>query len=222
MFLFQEVVKQLQAKAKQMKEIIAQKNKEVQAKLKRKDQLLAQNIEFELEIKKFSHEIKDLTAACKASKHREQEYSKKIDKNNAYMKQGEELSSKEGQDLERKIKVAQEKKHKLERVINTQAQAMFEVEEKKFQEIVRKQDIVRIDREKLVAMISELDEKKEHALKLAMKQVSKDFGSIFATLLPGANAKLVPMQGPKFLQGLEVSKNTQLVFKCKVILFYLV
>lgn len=129
------------------------------------------------------------------------------------MKQGEELSSKEGQDLERKIKVAQEKKLKLGRVINTEAQAMFEVEEKKFQDIVRKQGIVKIDRKKLVAMMTELDEKKEQALKLAMEQVSKDFGSIFATLLPGANAKLVPTQGNKFLQGLEVSKITDLFWK---------
>lgn len=41
-------------------------------------------------------------------------------------------------------------------------------------------------------------------MKLAFEQVSKDFGSIFATLLPGANAKLAALQGKSILQGLEV------------------
>ena len=35
-------------------------------------------------------------------------------------------------------------------------------------------------------------------------QVNKDFGSIFSTLLPGANAKLQPPDGRDVLDGLEV------------------
>lgn len=34
-------------------------------------------------------------------------------------------------------------------------------------------------------------------------QVNKDFGSIFSTLLPGATAKLAPLQGCGVLEGLE-------------------
>lgn len=41
------------------------------------------------------------------------------------------------------------------------------------------------------AVITELDEKKNEAL----QKVNKDFGSIFSTLLPGAFAKLEPLEG---------------------------
>lgn len=61
------------------------------------------------------------------------------------------------------------------------------------------------DKKKILETIDEVDKQKEHALKLAYEQVSKDFGSIFGTLLPGANAKLVPPLGKNILQGLEVS-----------------
>lgn len=54
--------------------------------------------------------------------------------------------------------------------------------------------------------ITDLDKKKHETLKLAYQQISKDFGSIFSTLLPGSNARLVPMFGGKGLvDGLEVS-----------------
>lgn len=55
-----------------------------------------------------------------------------------------------------------------------------------------------------MATIVEMDKQKEHSLKLAYEQVSKDFGSIFSTLLPGANAKLMPPPGKTILEGLEV------------------
>jgi structural maintenance of chromosome 2 len=53
-------------------------------------------------------------------------------------------------------------------------------------------------------VIAELDEKKNQALKLTWTQVTKDFGSIFSTLLPGVTAKLDPPTGKTVLDGLEV------------------
>lgn len=70
---------------------------------------------------------------------------------------------------------------------------------------MRKQKIVQHDRKRLIKTMAELDKKKESALKLAYEQVSKDFGSIFNTLLPGANAKLIPINTKNVLTGLEVS-----------------
>lgn len=61
------------------------------------------------------------------------------------------------------------------------------------------------DKKKILATIVEMDKQKENSLKLAYEQVSKDFGSIFGTLLPGADAKLVPPSGKTILEGLEVS-----------------
>ncbi|ERL92400.1 hypothetical protein D910_09714 [Dendroctonus ponderosae] len=199
-----DAVNEIQAEVKRCKAAITEKNKDVQSKVKQKDQLLAENTELELQIKKHSHEISDLKAACKTSKQREQEYIKRIGKNTNYLEGAEKLTDNEGQDLERRIKVGREKKHTLGRTVNAQAQSMFEVEEKRFDDIIRKQKIVEVDRSKLIRTIKELDRKKESALKLAFEQVSKDFGSIFATLLPGANAKLGVLQGKSILQGLEI------------------
>lgn len=61
------------------------------------------------------------------------------------------------------------------------------------------------DKKKILATLIDLDKQKKHSLKIAYEQVSKDFGSIFGTLLPGANAKLVPPPGKSILEGLEVS-----------------
>jgi len=69
---------------------------------------------------------------------------------------------------------------------------------------MRKKTIVENDKKSIMAVIKELDEKKKKALQTAHKQVNKDFGSIFSTLLPGATAKLEPPQGMSVLDGLEV------------------
>lgn len=74
-----------------------------------------------------------------------------------------------------------------------------------FNELRKKQKIVENDKKKILATMAQLDQKKKNSLKLAYEQVSKDFGSIFSTLLPGANAKLVPPHGKTILEGLEVN-----------------
>jgi len=50
-------------------------------------------------------------------------------------------------------------------------------------------------------VIAELDEKKREALEITWNKVNGDFGSIFATLLPGTSAKLEPQEGHSFLDG---------------------
>lgn len=53
-------------------------------------------------------------------------------------------------------------------------------------------------------MIAEVDEKKNEAIEKTWKKVNADFGSIFSTLLPGAQSKLVPSEGKSVHEGLEV------------------
>ncbi|KAJ8984302.1 hypothetical protein NQ317_012272 [Molorchus minor] len=195
-----EEVKSLQGES-----AIAEKNKEVQKKIQKKEDLLAKNNDLQLKIKELAHEIKKLEDKCKHSKTREQEYAKKIKPDNVYLEKAEQLSHKEGLDLERRIKIAQEKKQKLGRTVNAKAQSMFEQEEKQFNELRKKQ--------KLLTTMTDLDQKKKNSLKLAYEQISKDFGSIFSTLLPGANAKLVPPAGKTILEGLEVKVSLGGVWK---------
>ncbi|KAJ8926989.1 hypothetical protein NQ314_020550, partial [Rhamnusium bicolor] len=200
-----ETVKKLQNEVKKAKNVIPKKNKEIQKKNNKKEDLITKNNELQLKIKEFAHELKKLQDICKQSKSKEQEYSKRISKDNVYWKKAEELSHKDGLDLERRIKISQEKKQKLGRTVNTKAQSMFEHEEKQFNELRKKQTIVENDKRKLLSTMAQLDQKKKNSLKLAYEQVSKDFGSIFTTLLPGANAKLVPPPGKTVLEGLERS-----------------
>lgn len=108
---------------------------------------------------------------------------------------------------------------------------------------MKKKRIVENDKATIEAVIKELDEKKNEALRKAWQQINKvrfisgfctpsylfevkplsyvidiymlqhyrqlqlyfqDFGSIFSTLLPGTQAKLVPPEGMNILDGLEV------------------
>ncbi|VVC86492.1 unnamed protein product [Leptidea sinapis] len=71
-------------------------------------------------------------------------------------------------------------------------------------DVLRKKKIVEADRAKLVQVMGELDEKKRRTLVTACEQVNRDFGSIFSTLLPGAEAELRPPPGLTVLDGLEV------------------
>ena len=50
------------------------------------------------------------------------------------------------------------------------------------------------DKKKLAAVIVGLDHQKHKALSEAIAQVNKEFGEIFRTLLPGSQAKLVPIE----------------------------
>jgi structural maintenance of chromosome 2 len=65
------------------------------------------------------------------------------------------------------------------------------------------------------AVMKELDEKKDEALKTTWVKVNRDFGSIFSTLLPGTTAKLEPPSetGATVLDGLEVRVAFNSVWK---------
>lgn len=88
--------------------------------------------------------------------------------------------------------------------VNKKAMGMFDKAEAEYKDLAEKKRIVMKDKEKIQAVIAELDEKKKEALHATWTKVNKDFGSIFSMLLPGTNAKLEPETGRSFLDGLEV------------------
>lgn len=81
---------------------------------------------------------------------------------------------------------------------------MFDKAEQECQTLLNKREIIVADKQKIESVIAELDQKKNEALKKTHEKVDHDFGAIFSSLLPGANAKLVPAQGGNVLDGLEV------------------
>lgn len=93
---------------------------------------------------------------------------------------------------------------KLSRMVNTRAMMHLNQEEEQYNELLKKRKILENDKKKILESIKKLDEKKRMTLLEAWERVNKDFGSIFSTLLPGADAKLEPPENQTVLEGLEV------------------
>ena len=93
---------------------------------------------------------------------------------------------------------------KLSRTVNARAMHHLNQEEEQHLELVKKKKILEADRKKILESIKKLDEKKKSTLLEAWEKVNKDFGSIFSTVLPGADAKLEPPENQTVLDGLEV------------------
>lgn len=101
----------------------------------------------------------------------------------------------------------------LSKRVNKKVMQMFEKAEHEYTELQRKKDVVEADKAKIRDVMHDLDEKKKEALKTTWKKVDKDLGSIFATLLPGTMAKLEPVEGTSFMDGLEVKVSFGGVWK---------
>ncbi|KAL3287450.1 hypothetical protein HHI36_001921 [Cryptolaemus montrouzieri] len=155
----------------------------------------------------------NLTKKLDTFDFQEADFARKLKDEKQYLEEGAKLSNQEGQDLERRIREMQEIKNKIGRKVNAKAQTMFEHEEKQYNDIRKKQNIVENDKRKMLAVMLELDEKKKQSLKLAFDQVSKDFGSIFSTLLPGASSKLTAPFGMTILEGVEIKVSLGGVWK---------
>lgn len=69
------------------------------------------------------------------------------------------------------------------------------------------------DKTKIEQAIALMDQRKTDTIIKAHQQVTRDFGSIFGTLLPGANAELRPQLGKTVLDGLEVKVSLGGVWK---------
>ncbi len=106
--------------------------------------------------------------------------------------------------IEARLASLRELQDGLSRSINKKVMAMFEKAESEYQSLTEKKRIIETDKQKIEAVIGELDAKKAEALRIVWTKVNKDFGSIFAALLPGASAKLEPPSGQAFTEGLEI------------------
>ncbi|GKY98410.1 hypothetical protein MPSEU_000798500 [Mayamaea pseudoterrestris] len=92
----------------------------------------------------------------------------------------------------------------LSKKVNKKVMGMIEKAESEYTELLRKRKVVENDKKKIQAVIQELDVKKKAEVERTWVKVNRDFGSIFATLLPGTRAKLEPPDGMAAWEGLEV------------------
>ncbi|KAF9055129.1 RecF/RecN/SMC protein [Hymenopellis radicata] len=101
----------------------------------------------------------------------------------------------------------------LKKKVNAKAAHMITDVEKREEALQQNLKTVLADKEKIEVTIEEIDNYKREALEKTWTKVSKDFGDIFAELLPGNFAKLQPPDGQDMMNGLEVKVQLGTVWK---------
>ncbi|XP_043674818.1 structural maintenance of chromosomes protein 2 isoform X1 [Vespula pensylvanica] len=212
-------VERLKANVKEQKHIINQRNEDMQKLNARKEDIVKLINEAELEIKKLNHEINTFNNYSKDCKQKVVELTKKyqwIEEDKQYFgKAGGmyDFNVNKPEELDQKLQQLQIQCDKLSRNVNTRAINLLDKEEEQYNDMVKKKKIVESDKKKILETIKYLDEKKKETLLKAWEQVNRDFGSIFNTLLPGADAKLLPPENQTVTEGLEIKIGFSGVWK---------
>ncbi|KAM7165657.1 structural maintenance of chromosomes protein 2 isoform 1-T2 [Macrochelys suwanniensis] len=202
-------VKKAQEELAKQKEVITAQDKEIKAKSAEAVKYREQNNESQLKVKELEHNInkhkrETTDAAAKVAKLlKDYEWiasEKQLfgQPNTAY-----DFKTNSPKEAGQRLQKLQEKKEKLGRNVNMRAMNMLSEAEERYNDLMKRKRIVENDKSKILATIEELDQKKNEALNIAWQKVNKDFGSIFSTLLPGANAMLAAPEGQTVLDGLE-------------------
>ncbi|XP_047354483.1 structural maintenance of chromosomes protein 2 isoform X2 [Vespa velutina] len=209
----------LRKNVKEQKRIINQQNEDVQKLNAKREDIVKQNGETELEIKKLNHEINTFGNYSKDCKEKVVELTKRyqwIEEDKQYFgKAGGmyDFEVNKPEEMEQKLQQLQIQCDKLSRNVNTRAINLLDKEEEQYNDMVKKKKIVESDKKKILETIKYLDEKKKETLLKAWEQVNRDFGSIFNSLLPGADAKLIPPENQTVTEGLEIKIGFSGVWK---------
>lgn len=115
-----------------------------------------------------------------------------------------DFAVKELNECKKRLSYLKADQDRLNKKINKKVMGMIENAESEYEELSRKKGVVLNDKAKIEKVISELEVKKTQALNTTWIKVNRDFGSIFAMLLPGCHAKLEPPEGCCVNDGLEV------------------
>ena len=112
--------------------------------------------------------------------------------------------------IREKLADLQAEQDELSKKINKKVMSMFEKAEQEYQDLLQRKTIIENDKSKIESVIDELQAKKNETLNKTWTKVNRDFGSIFSTLLPGANAKLEPEEGRSVSKLISDSKFGQI------------
>lgn len=119
-------------------------------------------------------------------------------------------------DVERsseQINILQEKFQDMKRKVNINIMSMIDNVEKKETSLRHMMKTIEKDKSKIINTIEKLNGYKRDTLNTTYTKVSLDFGNIFADLLPGSFAKLVPVDVEDVTKGLEVKVKLGPVWK---------
>ncbi|TGO74764.1 hypothetical protein BELL_0258g00130 [Botrytis elliptica] len=172
-----------------------------------------------LEMQKLGHQIekfhKEQQAAVQTVSHMEQEHEWIADEKDNFGRTGTPYDFKSQNIAECKatLRNLTERSQGMKKKINPKVMNMIESVEKKEIALKNMMKTVIRDKKKIEETISSLDEYKKKALLETWQKVNKNFGQIFAELLPGSFAKLDPPEGKTIADGLEVKVSLGKVWK---------
>ncbi|XP_007951938.2 structural maintenance of chromosomes protein 2 [Orycteropus afer afer] len=204
-----ESVNKAQEEVTRQKEVITAQDNVIKAKYAEVAKHKEQNNDSQLKIKELDHNISRHKREAEDAAAKVSNMLKDYDwinaekhlfgqPNSAY-----DFKTNNPKEAGQRLQKLQEMKEKLGRNVNMRAMNVLTEAEERYNDLMKKKRIVENDKSKILATIEDLDQKKNQALNIAWQKVNKDFGSIFSTLLPGANAMLAPPEGQTVLDGLE-------------------
>ncbi|KAJ5071289.1 structural maintenance of chromosomes protein [Anaeramoeba ignava] len=220
----EEIVKQNQEATEKEKELETQRShleeyRQKQSEANRTLKLLMQErdafaksiSDCEVEMKRIEHKFtrfqKDRTNAQKFVEEMERTHSwiKKEKKYFGKVHTDYDFANMDFGNITTRLEEISKEQETLERSLNKKVMSMYEKAEADYQGLIEKREIVQRDRSNIERVIQKLNEEKDKAIKETWQQVNKNFGSIFATLLPGTSAKLVPIDPESLQSGLEIT-----------------
>lgn len=205
-----EEVERVKLELKAVKEVINKKNKDITKALQNRDKLSTDITALELEIKqtqKDHDKSKQEAKNCKAlvaEMLKEHDWIAQEEKYFGKPTGAYDFSELRPKEMEQRIGNMEERKDKLGRTVNSKAMNLLAKTEEQYEELMKKRAQIEIDKTNIQEVIKDLSEKKKEALKKACVLVNEFFGSIFSILLPGANAKLMPVNPASVLDGMEI------------------
>ncbi|KAF4519986.1 hypothetical protein B566_EDAN005486 [Ephemera danica] len=209
--LEEEKVRELQQAVQKQKDIINKHNRELHAKQARIETLAKEAGEHDLNLKKLHNTKERVSEESKAATalvtHMLAKYEW-IQQERRLFNQPDtnyDFDNLPLDNMKEKLNAIEARKKTLEKKTNTQAVHILTKAEEQLKDLLKKKAVVEKDRQQLQHVINELDKKMVEVLQQAWQQINKDFGSIFSSLLSGAEAKLVAANASgNVLDGLEV------------------
>jgi len=136
----------------------------------------------------------------------EQQYSWITEEKEHFNKPGTQYDFRNttSRDIQQQIREMKDRREELDRRVNVNAMKALGEAEERANDLDAKRKALEEDRELLRETIFEIDIEKKRELETAYKKISTDFGGIFSTILPGANAKLQAVDENDVKSGLKI------------------
>lgn len=169
-----------------------------------------------LSIQKLKHDLEKANGASTSLRTKldelikENEWVTDENETNSIMQQYPNINIEE---YEGQAAVLSDRFSNMKRKVNANIMSMIDNVEKKEVSLKQMVRTIEKDKSKIENTIAKLNEYKRKTLDSTYQRVSEDFGNIFADLLPGSFAKLVPVNPMDVTKGLEVKVKLGPVWK---------